>query len=260
MKNIRIFLKLCELNLKKLLIYRVSFAISLFLMAIWVSAYVVLIEVIFHHTETLAGWNKGSVLLVMAFYYLIQNLSDILFKDDFEHFGEAVRRGELDFKLVKPAPTRLLAFFWGIRFDHAAGMVSTGFLFFYAFKNLPGPISMGSLLLGVVFALASVVLYFSILSFIATLTFWIQRNDTFNVLIFNVSQLSRYPRQIYKSIIGNILTFGLPLALIASLPAEIALQFQNGLLPIIFAGMTFLFFILSSLFWHYGLRRYTSAN
>lgn len=260
MKTLKIFFKLCELNLKKLLVYRASFFVSLLLMSMWVVAYFTLIEVIFTHTKSLAGWNKGSVLLMMSFYYLVQNIADIFFKDDFEHFGEAIRWGELDFKLVKPVSPRLLSFFGEIRFDHAASLIPTGLLFIYAFQNLPEKITLTFFLAGLFFTAVSLVFYFTILSFIATLTFWVQKNDTFNTLIFNVSQLARYPRQIYRGIIGKILTFGVPLALIASIPAEVALRFENSPLPLVFVGITILFYILGRVFWNLGLKRYTSAS
>lgn len=260
MKNIRIFLLLCELNLKKLFVYRASFFISLVLMSIWVLAYGTLIEVIFYHTKTLAGWNKGQVFIVMSFYYFIQNISEIFFKDNFEHFGETVRRGELDFKLLKPVSTRLLASFWEIRFDHAASIIPTILLFIHGLNNLPTVLSLPHLGLGVAMMSISLILYFSILSMIATLTFWIERNDTFNVLIFNISQLSRYPRPIYTAIVGKILTFGLPLALIASIPAEIALSISTPFLVYYFVGITLVFYVASRIMWNVGLRNYTSAN
>ena len=260
MKTLKIFLKLCDLNLKKLLVFRTSFYISFVLMSVWVLAYIVLIEVIFYHTSSLAGWNKGQVLLIMAMYYLVQNCADIFFKDNFEDFGEMIRKGELDFKIVKPAPVRLLAFFWQIRFDHVAGLIVTCGLFYYALRSMQFQIDPAFFLISLLFVGVSLVLYFSILSCIATLTFWVQRNETFNVLIFNVSQLSRYPRQIYRHLIGKILTFALPLALISSVPAEIALQFRNSPLPLYFIIITIVFYIAGRLFWNYGLKKYTSAN
>lgn len=260
MHNLKIFLKLCNLNLKKLLIYRASFLISLVLMSVWVMAYVTLIEVIFYHTSSLAGWDKGQVLFIMAFYYFVQNIADIFFKDNMEDFGETVRRGEIDFKITKPVSTRLLSFFWEMRFDHVAGLIVTTALFIYALQTISAPLSPGFILLSFVFVGFSCVLYFSILSFIATLTFWIHRNDTFNVLIFNISQLSRYPHQIYTGYVGKMLTFGLPIALLASIPAEIALQFKDGYLPLFFIAISIIFYFLSRIFWRRGLRAYTSAN
>jgi ABC-2 type transport system permease protein len=260
MKNLKIFFKLCEMNLKKLLVYRASFFISLLLMSMWVVAYFTLIEVIFTHTKSIAGWNKGGVLLIMSFYYLVQNIADIFFKDDFEHFGETFRRGELDFKLVKPVSPRLLSFFWEIRFDHAASLIPTFLLFIYAFQNLSEKITLPLFLGALFFTAVSLIFYFTILSFIATLTFWVHKNDTFNTLIFNVSQLARYPRQIYRHIIGKILTFGIPLALIASIPAETVLGFENSPLPMLFIAVTLIFYILGRIFWNLGLKKYTSAS
>lgn len=258
--NFKIFLKLCNLNLKKLLIYRGSFYISLILMSVWVLSYVTLIEVIFYHTSSLAGWNKGQVLLIMAFYYFIQNIADIFFKDNMEDFGETVRRGELDFKITKPVSTRLLSFFWEMRFDHIAGLFVTTGLFIYAIKTLETPLSLGFFILSFAFVAVATLLYFSILSFIATLTFWIHRNETFNVLIFNISQLSRYPRQIYTNTVGRVLTFGLPVALLASIPAEVALVHKDGYLPLYFVAISIIFYILGRYFWKLGLRAYSSAN
>ena len=40
MKTLKIFLKLCDLNLKKLLVFRTSFYISFVLMSVWVLAYI----------------------------------------------------------------------------------------------------------------------------------------------------------------------------------------------------------------------------
>ena len=203
-----IFSKLCDLNFKRLLTYRASFLISMLLMGMWVFAYALLIEVIFSHTPDLAGWGKGEVLMIMTFYYLVQNLSDIFFKDDIENFGELVRRGDLDLRITKPAPTRLLSFFWTMRFDHTASLISTGLLFAYALHNLEVLPTLTQLAAGFGLMLVALLLYFSILSLIATFTFWISKNDSFNSLIFNLSQLARYPRQIYTSFFHASLPLG----------------------------------------------------
>ncbi|MBI2453698.1 ABC-2 family transporter protein, partial [Candidatus Peregrinibacteria bacterium] len=60
--------------------------------------------------------------------------------------------------------------------------------------------------------------------------------------------------------VGKLLTFGIPVALIASIPAETALKFESGSVILYFAAATLVFFLFSRLFWHYGLRRYTSAT
>lgn len=248
------------MNAKKLLIYRGSFIVSLALLSVWVATYVILIEVIFSHTPTLSGWSKGEVLLITSFFYFIQNISDMFFKDGFEEFHESVRRGELDFKLTKPASSRLLLFFGEMRFDYLGGLIPTSFFFIYAIKNIQFSVSVIDFFYGFSLAFFSIVLYFSILSIIATFAFWLHRNTALNTLIFNVTQVSRYPRQMYGNVVAKIISFGIPLALLASIPAEVTVRFNNGYMPVFFVAITAFFYALSKFFWHYGLRKYTSAN
>lgn len=259
MQNLRTFLQLCKMNFSLMLIYRVSFFISLVLMLFWVFAFTLLVEVIFLHTDTLVGWGKGEVLLILGFYYLLQNIGDIFYKDNFERFGLVLRRGEFDFAITKPVSSRVLSFFRIIRFDHAAGLFVTATLFIYALKNISAPVSWYMLFFGFLFSIVASVLYYYILTLVATLAFFIEKNETFNVLIWNVSQVSRYPRQIYRAFIGKILTYGIPLALLASLPAEVAVQFKHGPLPFIFILLVFLFSIMSHILWKVGVKHYRSA-
>ncbi len=260
MHALSIFFKLCDLNLKKMLVYRTSFWISFVLMAMWVAAYFTLIEVIFYHTPTLAGWNKGQVMIIMSCYYYIQNISDIFFKDVIEDFGDIVRRGELDHLLTKPTSSRLLAFFRGMRFDHLASLVATTAMLIYGLNQVEEPITFLNALAGVGLMGFSLILYFSILSLMSTVVFWVEKNDTFSVLIFNVSQVSRYPRQIFTGVVGTVLTYGLPLALLASVPAEAILGRSIGSIVMLLVVLTAIFYILSAVMWRVGLRRYTSAN
>ncbi len=243
-----------------MLAFRASFYISLVLMSMWVGAYAILIEVIFYYTKTLAGWTKGEVIIILAFYYLIQNIADIFFKDNIESFGQTVRRGELDFRVTKPVSLRLLSFFWEIRFDQLAGVVVTGLLFSYGLANLDYTPQIGHVVAGVGVAAVSVVFYYSLLTIIASLTFWIEKTDTFNILIFNLSQLSRYPRAMYTNVFGKFLTFVVPMGLIASVPAEVALKSLDYTSLLILIGLTIIFYLISRIVWYYGIRRYTSAN
>ncbi len=243
-----------------MLIYRANFLISLVLMSMWVGAYAILVEVIFTYTKTLAGWSKGEVIVILAFYYLIQNISDIFFKDNIESFGQAVRRGELDFRITKPVSLRMLSFFWEIRFDQLAGVIVTGILFWYGISHLSYTPKMIHIAAGLAVTVASLIFYYSLLVIIASLTFWVEKTDTFNVLIFNMSQLSRYPRAMYTDIFGKFLTFVIPMGLMASVPAEIALKTVDYSWLAILVGLSALFYIISRVVWYYGIQRYTSAN
>ena len=259
-KNLKIWTQLVIMNFKHLLIYRAGFWITFALMAGWAAAYVIFVEVLFGHIGNLAGWNKAHVLLVLSFYYLFQNISDIFFKDNFEDFSDTMRKGELDFRLIKPASSRLLIFLYRMRFDQLSALIITIALFSYTLSQFDTPVSPVALAIGVFYMVFSTILYFSLLSIIATFAFWVQKNDTFRVLMWNVSQVARYPRQIYIGLTGKILTFVIPFAGLASIPAEIAVQFNTGYLPHFFVALTIVMLFISRWFWNFGLKKYSSAG
>lgn len=259
MHNFKVFLQLCSVNLKVLFTYRASFYISFVLNTVWVMSFLIFIEVLFTQIQTLAGLQKGQVLLIMSFYYLFQNIGDILYRENFESFSEQLRKGELDFALVKPASSRTLIFFHRMRFDFLASFLVTLLQCVYSISQLNTPVHPGFLIIGVLYSFVGAVLFFSILSIIATFTFWLIKNESLNSLIWNLSQVARYPRGIYLGIFGKFVTYLLPLALLANIPAEISLQFQENTLLAYFISITIFLLIFSKIFWDFGLKRYSSA-
>lgn len=259
-RTFRVFQKLCSLNFKVLLMYRASFFISFFIMGAWVLSFTLLVLIIFEHVETLAGFRKGEVLLILSFYYLFQNISDIFYKENFERFSDILRRGLFDLRLVKPVPNRFFTFFYEMRFDHASSVLMTFALFIFSLSQLETSPKPSLFLIGVGFGLIASWIYFSLLTMIAVICFWVSKNETLNHLIWHLSQISRYPRQIYGNIFQKIFTFGLPLALLAALPAEVTIDRISFSLVFYFLTIALLLSFVSRLLWEKGLRRYTSSG
>lgn len=251
---------LIKLNFKNFTIYRTNFYISFVGTLLWTAAYVIFIEVIFQHINTLAGWDKGGMLLIMSFYYLFQNVGNVFFRDNFENFGDAMRQGQLDLVLTKPAPLKMLLFFNKIRMDSLAAFIINIFLFAYAIRELSTPISIEYFILGIIYTGISIIFFFYFLLFVTTFTFWFQKNETLNTIIWNLLQIGRYPRQIYQDIAKIFFVFLIPLALVASIPTEIALRFGSWKMAVYFIGVTIVFAIISNIFFHYGLKQYSSAG
>ncbi len=259
-KTFTLFIQLININFKYFLEYRVSLLLSFFLTFFWILSYLVFIEVIFYNISTLAGFNKGQVLLIFSFYYLFQTIGNILYRDNFEDFADTMRRGELDFILTKPVPHRMMIFLHKMRFDFLSSFVIVIFLMIYSYQNMEVSFELIPFIMGCLFSVVGSVIFYSLLSIIASLAFWLQRNETLGVLIWNLSQISRYPRQIFGKTFSFILTFILPFALLASVPAEISLK----LIGWEFLGYTFIvtlsIYLLSLVLWKTGIKRYSSAN
>lgn len=259
-KNLKIYWHLFKINLKVLFEYRLLFFLELLSGSLWVIGYAVFIEVIFLHTETLAGWEKGETLLLLSFYYVFQTIGEIFFIDNFEAFPLHLRRGELDFHLVKPVSSRMMVFMREMKIQDISHFIVTGVLFAYAINSLSEGIQTSSLLYGLLLTIPSISLYFSINSIIATTALWLEKNDTLRTMSWNLRQIAKYPRQIYKGAFQYIFSFIIPFALLAAIPAEVAINLENSTYLFIFLGLTILFHYFSHWFWHHGLKRYSSAN
>lgn len=258
-RRIKLLFLLAALNFKITLIYRASFAISFLLSSIWVLSFVAFVEIIFSNINMLGSLNKGEVLLVMAYYYLFNNITDLLYRDNFEDFGVTVRTGYLDIWLTKPVPARMATCFAKMRFDYLTSFCITGGLFAYAFHELPQRVNVVWLLAGVGICAIGIVVLYALLSIIATLTFWIEKNDTINTTAWHLTQVTRYPREIYTGITGIMFTYIAPLALIANLPAEFTVQKGPLTLLAIYIATTIVLYVASKLFWEYGMKKYISA-
>ncbi len=258
--NLKVFTTLMSINLKVTLAYRASLLISLTLNFFWVVSYVVFMEIIFRNVPTLGGMTKGETLLIMAFFYLFTNISDIFYRDSFEQFSDKMRSGYIDTWLTKPASSRMLMFLSNMRFDYLAAIGITVALFMYAFAHIDTQPEWHLLTAGVALTFVGHIIFFSILSIIATFTFWLQKNDALNIAAWHMTQVARYPRSIYTSFAKIAFTYIFPLALIANLPAEISLNKATPDILILFVIATIIIYIISLSFWKWGLRRYTSAG
>lgn len=258
--NLKVFFTLISINIKVTLTYRASLFISLMLNIFWVTSYIIFLEVIFRNVSTLGGLTKGETLLILAFFYLFTNISDIFYRDSFEQFSEKMRTGNIDTWLTKPASSRLLMFMSTMRFDYLSAFAVTIAIFIYAYQSLHTAPHIGFLIAGIGISLISHIIFFSLLSILATMSFWLEKNNNLNMMAWQLTQVGRYPREIYTSWAKIIFTYMIPLSLIANIPAEITAGLATGKSLFIFTGVTAAIYIVSLLFWRKGLTKYSSAG
>lgn len=258
--DVKVFIHLLKVNIKKTLIYRTNFWISLFAMALWMGIYVIFFEILFMHIDDLAGWSKGEMLIFLAFYYFVQAMGNVLYRESFEIFGDKMRQGGIDFVLTKPVSKQILLFFDEIRFDHIVDFFLTALLFVYALVQTGIVIQPGLFLIGIVLAIFGNILFYGLLLLIASLLFYVDRMDGIGSFMWHLSQISRFPRQIYSGWGKWLFQFIFPLALLVSLPTEVALGRIDIKMLFYFIAISLLFFALGNLSFSLGLRRYSSAN
>ena len=258
--NSKIFVQLCSMNIKMVFMYRKSFYVSFIGIIFWMTIYVGLIEVIYGHTSEIAGWGKGEILIILSFYYFITSIANFLFRENFENFGDKMRKGELDQFLTKPAAFQIQCFFARMRFDQISSPVIVLFLFWYGASQITEPLLASNITIGFAYAILSVAFFYHFLLLVATSTFYLEKADTLGSVMWNLSQVGRYPRQIFTGLSKIFFQFIFPMALITSIPAEMFIGFERSDIHILFFVIVIGFCILAQLLFNIGIKKYASAN
>jgi ABC-2 type transport system permease protein len=171
-----------------------------------------------------------------------------------------VRMGTLDFVVTKPIDSQFWVSTRKFNFDQigtlvagvvmiAAGVVTA--------KIHPDPLQWIGYLVLTGSALA---LFYAFNLALMTTGIWLVRVDNLWVLSESITQIARYPLDIYGSGLQRLLTFAVPLGLLSTIPArQLVRGFDLGMIALGLAW-SIAALLLSRTFWRYALRHYSSAS
>ena len=216
--------------------------------------------VIFGTRGTVAGWSYPASLLVVGWFTLLQTVLDGVVSPGLTAVVEHVRKGTLDFILLKPADAEFLVSTTRFQPTRATNVVTAALIFVYAFFKLGrAPSPAGVVFALVLLVLATLVLHSLLIMAIAA-SFYVVRIDNLSYVFTSVFDAARWPRSVFRGAMHVVFTFVLPFAMMTSYPVEALL----GELPaarLLFATLgAAAFALLARLVWLRALGRYTSAS
>ncbi|KAA3606811.1 MAG: ABC transporter permease [Planctomycetota bacterium] len=264
MKRFRHFLRVLRAQIRvawmTALQYRSSFLGEFVTAGLWVGFTVAPLFVVYRHREGLAGWTYQESLLVVGFFITLQGLMEAFIDPNLRSVVQHVRKGTLDFILLKPMDAQLQVSIHQsapAKFPH----VLAGLLLIVATAvRLPRAPSPGAWLLAGLILAASVVLLHAIYTLIVCLSFWFVRVDNLSHLLLGFLDTSRWPVNMYRGAIRFFLTFILPLGVMTTYPALAlrGLLQPSGAATVAAVALGFLW--LSRRVWLLAVARYASAS
>lgn len=255
----RIYRKFFTSSLQRELEFRANFIAKVFQNCVWIVFFLLIVLVIYRNTDSVAGWNRGEAFVLAATVFLMESVSRTFFNSLIE-IPEQVRKGTLDFVVTKPIDSQFWVTVRRFNFDQIGSIIAGAFMLGYGVATSPmhpGPINW---LAYTLLFLASIVLYNSFMTLLMTVGIWLVRVDNLWVLGETVQQVSRYPIDIFQPNVRLFLTYYLPLAFIASVPASQLVKGAN--LSMVGVGLVWavVFFLACRAFWNYAMRHYSSAS
>lgn len=240
--------------------YRYDFLVEGLVSLLFTAIALVPLLVIYDDRTHIAGWSFGEALLVIGWFTLLSGLLEGAINPSLSAVVEHIRKGTLDFVLLKPADAQFLvstARFLPWRF---VSVISAGAIFGYAFHQLGRVPSVTALAAAALLFLAALVILYGLWILIVSSAFYVVKVDNLTYLLASVFDAARWPVSVFRGVFRLVFTFVIPLGLMTTYPAEALL----GRLPpsgmLVSLGVAVVLGVGSRLVWLRAIRSYTSAG
>ncbi|MCC6176318.1 MAG: ABC-2 family transporter protein [Chloroflexi bacterium] len=240
--------------------FRANFAFTTAATILWSGMSMVISGMVFGNVRQVAGWTLDEMFILTGSFLVVESLLSTVFQRNMQKLSDLVNKGELDFVLVKPISSQFLV---SVRYVDFADLPTAVVGLFYVVVGVlraglqPGPLEM--LQYGLLLLCALLSLY-AIWFVTVTLALWTGRINNIAALIVPFRDLARVPTDVYSGLLKPLLTYGLPIATIATLPTKALLGLLDATMLPYQIGLTLALLWASHRFWGYSLRRYTSAS
>jgi len=242
------------------LAYKFNFVVKLIAVGMWDLIGPLIMLFIYQNTVGIPGWSFEQILLFTGTFSLVFGFSRVFFIRLPGIVLHNLRDGLFDKFLVKPYNP--LAYLTAISVDPMgfADLFVGLVIVTYAFVKLGLTIVSLNFVLYIILMLFGVMFLYSLLILIASFAIIFIRSSALFDIFFSVLAFSRYPLTIYGAGLTLALTFLFPIAITAHYPVQALLTGLTflGILKVTLPVLAF--FILSITFWHFAIKKYSSAG
>ncbi|MEA5505869.1 ABC transporter permease [Halotia wernerae UHCC 0503] len=207
---------------------------------------------------TFTGWSWEAALIVLGIFTLLQGFSATFLAPNLNRIVRHVQEGTLDFVLLKPIRSQFWLSThtlspWGL-----PDLVFGSFVIGYAGQRLGLEIS--NYLLSAVPLLFGLVILYSLWFMLGATSIWFVKIYNVTEVLRGLLEAGRYPMVAYPTAYRFFFTFVVPVAFLTTIPAEAMLGRNQITWSIGAAVLALVLFLISTWFWRFALRFYTSAS
>jgi ABC-2 type transport system permease protein len=240
--------------------YRLEFLGQGALALLWTAWSLVPILVVFSGRAGVAGWSFEEALVVIGWFTVMKGVLEGAVNPSLASVVEHIRKGTLDFVLLKPADAQFLvstARFMPWRLvDVLAGLA----IFGAAFARLGRWPSPGAVAAALAMLLCAALVLYSLWILVISAAFHVVKIDNLSYLFSSIFDAARWPVTVFQGLWRLLFTFVIPLALMTTYPALALLGKLSAALALQALAGALVFAALSRLVWTRSIARYTSAS
>ncbi len=202
-------------------------------------------------------------MITFGTHQIIGQLFQAFFYVNISNLPELVRTGKLDFMLLLPVDPQFAVSTRQFGLDNIVNALVGIAIVVFALAKMhvtPGPLQ---ILMYIPAVGMGVAIHYSVMFFLASISFWIVRAQGLIYGYYNLFNIARYPDSIFgRGVFRFVFSWIIPVIVVANIPARLLGRIFDAPLPLLahLLGAAMLAVGLSRAFWHFALRRYSSAS
>lgn len=225
----------------------------------WAAIFIFMINIIYGHVNSLAGWSKQEATVLVMVQSLFISFLWAFVLPNLKELSNLIRTGGLDFLLLKPLNLRFLTSVKVQEFDmYLRALVLVVVLSIYVpplfHPTLTSALNFTALLI------LGVIIFYNVFFMFATTNFWLINIFNIDHLYSAITDIATFPSGIFTGLLKITFVYLLPTIFIATIPTQ-ALLGKTGLESVLIAlGVAIVTYFVSHKFWNFALRHYSSAS
>ncbi len=256
-----IYAMLWRNSLVREMTFKANFLLWIVVELLWFGLQLTFIGVMYLHTESIAGWSKWQVVLLIGASHFIQQIFQAFFLINCTNLSELVRTGRLDFLLMLPVNTRFIV---SLRQLDLGAFVNAGTataVMAYAANKLGLSPSVFQMIAFLGLCAAGITIHYSLMFLLATVSFWAVQAQGIVWAYYNLFNIARLPDAAFKGLFKVFFTFAIPMLLVSNVPAKLlARKIASPFEMLLLLSMAVICLAISEAGWRLSVRHYTSAS
>ncbi len=260
MSYLRIIWIYFRLGILSELEYRANFFVQLLESLLGLAVALGGLAVVFNHTDTLGGWLPEHLLVLVGIHIHVGGIINMVISPSMQRFMEDVRKGTLDFTIIKPADSQLLVSVQRVEIWKLVDVVLGLVVMVVGMVRLRAAIGWGETAVFLLAMFCGAAIVYSFYLILSTFSFWFVKVENILVIFQSMYQAGRWPVGIYPDWLRFTLTFLVPIAFAVTVPAE---GLTGQLTPQtlwLAVGIAAMMLISSRTFWKIGIKYYSGAS
>ena len=255
-----VWLACARYSIVRTMMFRFDFLMWSLVEFFWMSVNVLLVGVIFRHTNSIAGWSKYEMLLLVGTSMLLQRLMMGFFWSNLFELGRNIRTGQFDFLLAQPGQPLFMVSTRKLDPDGLINSFVAIAVVVYSARQLGLHPDLLHIALYVGMLGCGLVIHYAAVLLIVSTTFWLIGSQGIEGTYFTLFEFSRLPREAFRGVSNVLFVYALPAVVTTFVPARLLIHGFQPVYLLWLGGVALAWLALAIFVFNRGLQRYSSAS